>query len=185
MRKRLLLGVLAAMSVISSAAAQSLADVARAEEARRKAVKTRSKVYTNDTVGGSAQQAPATSIPAAAAQPQSPASNAPASAAKPAPPQPAEPAKDEKYWRTRVTIARGALERSENFASALESQINALYTEFVNMSDPAQRALIEQKRLASIAEHDRVKADIIKHKQEIQAILDEARRANAPPGWLR
>ena len=33
-------------------AAQSLADVARAEEARRKAVKGQAKVFTNDTLRG-------------------------------------------------------------------------------------------------------------------------------------
>ena len=53
------------------------------------------------------------------------------------------------------------------------------------MSDPAQRALIEQKRLAAIAEQDRVKADIAKQTKALADIEDEARRANVPAGWLR
>ena len=77
------------------------------------------------------------------------------------------------------------MQRSQTFAEALQSQINALYTEFVNMSDPAQRAVIEQKRLAAIAEQDRVKADVARHTKAIAAIEDEARRANVPAGWLR
>ena len=97
----------------------------------------------------------------------------------------ANPAKDEKYWRDRLAVARDALRRSQTFADALQSQINGLYTEFVNMSDPAQRALIEQKRLAAIAEQDRVKADIVKQTKALADIEDEARRANVPAGWLR
>jgi len=81
--------------------------------------------------------------------------------------------------------ARDALSRSQTFADALQSQINALYTEFVNMDDPLRRSVIEQKRLAAIAEQDRVKADIVKQTKAIADIEDEARRANVPAGWLR
>ena len=177
-----------------SLGAQSLADVARAEDARRKAVKGQVKVYTNETLrgagGGEAPAPPATPQPAATAKP---AGDAAADAtAKPAPgaKPPATPAatatpKDEKYWRDRLASARDVLQRSQTFADALQSQINGLYTEFVNMSDPAQRAVIEQKRLAAIAEQDRVKADIAKFTKALADIEDEARRANVPPGWLR
>ena len=53
------------------------------------------------------------------------------------------------------------------------------------MNDPAQRAVIEQKRLAAIAEQDRVKAEIAKQTKAVADIEDEARRANVPSGWLR
>jgi hypothetical protein len=174
--------------------AQSLADVARAEEARRGAVKGRVKVYTNDTLRGpDGGDAPAPPAPAAVPEKSGTgATTAPGPAAKGASPQGSKPApsasdsaKDEKYWRDRLASARDALQRSQTFAEALQSQINALYTEFVNMSDPAQRAVIEQKRLAAIAEQDRVKADVARQTKAIAAIEDEARRANVPAGWLR
>jgi hypothetical protein len=172
--------------------AQSLADVARAEEARRKTVKGQAKVYTNDTLrgadGGEPPAAPPTASAASApanaagvdtaAKPGSPQPNAPAPAA-------ADGAKDEKFWRDRLAAARDALARSQTFAEALQTQINGLYTEFVNMNDPAQRALIEQKRLAAIAEQDRVKGDITRQTKALADIEDEARRANVPAGWLR
>lgn len=182
-------------------AAQSLADVARAEEARRKAVKGQAKVYTNDTLrGADGGAAPPPPTPASAPSPATP--SAPATAGTPAPggvsqpgtspgSKPAAPpaaagtAKDEKYWRDRLAGARDALSRSQTFADALQSQINALYTEFVNMDDPLRRSAIEQKRLAAIAEQDRVKADIVKQTKAIADIEDEARRANVPAGWLR
>ena len=100
-------------------------------------------------------------------------------------PAAADTAKGEKYWRDRVAGARDALSRSQTFADALQSQINALYTEFVNMDDPLRRSVIEQKRLAAIAEQDRVKADIVKQTKAIADIEDEARRASVPAGWLR
>ena len=39
-----------------------------------------------------------------------------------------------------MTAARAAQQRSQMFAAALQSQINALTTDFVNRDDPAQRA---------------------------------------------
>jgi hypothetical protein len=185
-------GVLLAASMPLTA--QSLADVARAEEARRGAVKGRVKVYTNDTLRGpdggdapappTAPLVPENSGTAATTAPGPAAKGASPQGSKPAPPAP-DSAKDEKYWRDRLASARDALQRSQTFAEALQSQINALYTEFVNMSDPAQRAVIEQKRLAAIAEQDRVKADVARQTKAIAAIEDEARRANVPAGWLR
>lgn len=162
------------------AAGQSLADVARAEEARRKTVKGQAKVYTNETLrggdGGDPGIAPA---PPLAAKPVPPPASEPATSGA------SDSAKDEKYWRERLSNARDAVKRSQTFADALQSQINGLYTEFVNMSDPAQRAVIEQKRLAAIAEQDRLKADIARQTKAIAEIEDEARRANVPAGWLR
>ena len=180
MLKRFFLST-AFLAVATPLAAQGLADVARAEEARRKAVKGQVKVYTNETLRGADGGEP----PA----PPPPAAPAAAGAAKPTTTGTGKPAavdpKDEKVWRDRLAAAREALKRSQTFADALQTQINGLYTEFVNMSDPAQRAVIEKKRLSAIAEQDRVKADIVKQTKAIADIEDEARRANVPAGWLR
>ena len=191
MLKQFLVGMML-LARVMPIAAQSLADVARAEEARRKTVKGRAKVYTNETLrGADGGDPPAAPAPPPAGAAATPSASEPAKPAAPAagskPPAPGAPdtAKDEKYWRGRLTSARDALARSQTFAEALQTQINGLYAEFVNMSDPAQRAVIEQKRLAAIAEQDRVKADIAKQTKAIADIEDEARRANVPAGWLR
>lgn len=178
------------LAVAAPLTAQGLADVARAEEARRKAVKGAAKVYTNETLRGPDGGEPPAPAPPAAAPAAAPAAvtsdKAPATPdSKPAAPRAGEAVKDEKYWRDRVAGARDALARSQNFADALQSQINALYTEFVNMDDPIQRSAIEKKRLGAIAEQDRVKADVVKQTRAIADIEDEARRANVPAGWLR
>lgn len=191
MDKRLVLTSLVAGSLLCSvpAAAQSLADVARAEEARRKALKSPVKVYTNEDLGrgGEASVPPPPPVDTSTAKPAAPgaAATAKAPASKPAGQSNAVTGKDEKYWRTRITDARTAVQRSQAFHDALQSQINGLYTEFVNKSDPAQRAVIEQKRLAALAEQERVKADIARQTKAVADIEDEARRASVPPGWLR
>jgi hypothetical protein len=188
------------LAVTTTVAAQSLADVAKTEAARRKALgKSGAKVYTNDDLRGG-DPAPSPTVEAAAAstpdgstaKPEAPANGAakPAAAAdkeKPAqtPPATAEPPKDEKYWRNRITEARSALQRSQAFVDALQSHINGLYAEFTAMGDPIQRAGIEKKRNEAIAEQDRVKADITRQTKEIAAIEEEARRASVPSGWLR
>jgi hypothetical protein len=187
MLKVFLLTTAALLGAATPLIAQNLADVARAEEARRKTVKGQVKVYTNETLrgadGGEAPTAPPPQAPATAPASGSTAKPAAQTGTKPA--APAVDAKDEKLWRDRLAAARDALNRSQTFADALQTQINGLYTEFVNMSDPAQRSLIEQKRLAAIAEQDRVKADITKQTKALADIEDEARRANVPAGWLR
>src|SRR5262245_39747377 len=128
MLKGFLVGT-ALLAVATPVAAQSLADVARAEEARRKAVKGQAKVYTNDTLrgadGGEPPLPPAAPAPTPAAAGAPGATPAPAAGgtakpatppgAKPAAPQ-ADPAKDEKYWRDRLASARDALRRSQTFA---------------------------------------------------------------------
>ena len=186
MLTRFLLIVAALIAAATPLTAQNLADVARAEEARRKAVGGKVKVYTNETLrgadGGEAPSAPRTQAPVAA--PAGTPNPAAAAGAKPVAPA-ADAPKDEKFWRDRLAAARDAVRRSQTFADALQSQVSGLYTEFVNMSDPAQRAVIEQKRLAAIAEQDRVKADLAKQTKALADIEDEARRANVPAGWLR
>src|SRR5689334_10383053 len=110
--------VLVALTFGARVSAQSLADVARAEEARRKGVKGGAKVYTNENLGG----APATG---AAPQP-APA----ASGAKPGDPKPEEqkvdPAKTEKYWKDRASTIQQSLSRSKLLLDALQSQVNGL-----------------------------------------------------------
>ena len=180
MLKNILL-ITALLAATTPLTAQNLADVARAEEARRKTVKGQVKVYTNETLRGADGGEPPAAAPSQAAA-TTPAAGA---AAKPAAQPATDAAKDEKFWRDRLTGARDALRRSQTFADALQVQISGLYTEFVNMNDPAQRAVIEQKRLAAIVEQDRVKADIAKQTRALADIEDEARRASVPAGWLR
>jgi len=168
--------------------AQTLGDIAKREESRRKQVKTPGKVYTNEDLRGRDAGAPAPS-PASeasspnAVQPQAPAAGAQAKDADKAATE--DPKKTEAYWKDRLTKARGDLDRAKTFADALQSRINALTTDFAARSDPAQRAQIGNDRQKAVAELDRVKKEIEANTKAIADIQEEARKTGVPAGWVR
>jgi hypothetical protein len=176
--------------------AQSLGDLARQEEERRKTIKSAGKVYTNKDLQN-AQPQPATPPPAtadrsgpagaAAAAPAGQRSTGQTAAAQTAPGADKDKGvqKDQAYWAGRMKELNTQLARDQTFASALQTQINSLTTDFINRSDPAQRSVIEQNRQKALSEFGRLQKEIEKDKKAIADLEEEARRAGAPPGWLR
>jgi hypothetical protein len=157
----------------------TLAEIARKEQERRKTTTATPKVLTNKDLPPSAQQpAPPPAPPAAGGT----AEQRPAEPQKPAG---EEKEKDEAWWRERITTARETLRRNEAFHEALQSRINALSADFVNRDDPYQRAKIGEDRQKALMEMERVKAEIVQNKKQIEDIEEEARKAGVPPGWLR
>jgi hypothetical protein len=174
----------ASFALAQSSMTKPLADVAKAEEARRKEVKKPAKVFTNGSlrpdISKGAAPPPSVTVPVAGAN-ASPAGNTTPAA----PAADAAPSKDQAYWANRIKTAREQLARTQIFADSLQSRINALTTDFVNRDDPAQRAKIEADRRAALAELERVKKELDDQAKAIVAIEDEARRAGVPSGWLR
>ena len=146
--------------------AQSLADVARQEEARRQALKEPAKVYTNKDLGS---VAPASSVPVPDAEKD----------------KDKTPAKDQAYWGGKVKELQAQTDRDQTYADAMQSRINALTADFAARDDPAQRALISSDRQKALAELDRLKLAIQNDKKALADLQEEARRAGVPPGWLR
>jgi polyhydroxyalkanoate synthesis regulator phasin len=182
-RVRLLAAVFAvAFATVSGVSGQSLGDVAKKEQQRRKTSKNAGKVYTNKDLGPSGTTPPAPAVP--------PSTTAGPGGAETAPAEPdkadeKDPKKTEEYWRERLQTARANLQRDELFLEALQSRVNALSTDFVNRDDPAQRAVIGDNRQKTLAEMDRVRQEIDDLKKQIADIEEEARQAGVPPGWLR
>jgi hypothetical protein len=178
----------AGLLIVESAAAQSLADIARKEAERRKAVPQASKAYTNEDLRRVAPMSESSQPPegpkAPAALPPSPPV---ADAAKAAPVQPKveEPPRDEASWRKRITDARADLERTTLLIEALENRVNSLSADFAARDDPAQRTLISRDRQKAIAELERMKVERDTQAKAIKAVEEEARQAGVPPGWLR
>jgi len=175
MRRFLIL--LFAVQAAAVAEAQSLGDVARREEARRKTVTSTGKVYTNDNLRPEGSTAASPPAPAPAAAPGTPAVQASDKAQG--------PKKDDAYWRDRITSERDALGRAQLFAESLQSRINALTADFTARDDPYQRNQIGQDRQKALAELDRVRKEIDDHTKAIATIQEEARKAGVPAGWLR
>jgi hypothetical protein len=180
------------LSLAVPVAAQSLGELAKKEQERRKEAPPAKKVYTNDDLkkitvpGGTPDQSatPADGTKAAGGTKT-------AGAATPAPKEgdAAKPAEEkpagEAEWRARMNSAREGLRRSEMFRDALQSRINGLTADFTARDDPYQRALIADDRQKALAELAQVNKDIENGKKAITDIEEEARRANVPPGWIR
>ena len=173
-----------------SASAQSLGELAKREAERRKAAAAPApaKTYTNDDLkqlpppSGTASSKTAEELKDAgkAGDPAKPGEAEKVDATKPP-----EPAKDQAYWRGRITGAQEDIRRNEAFLEALQSRVNALTADFTARDDPYQRAKIAEDRQKALAEMARLKDDIDKGKKLVIDIEEEARRAGVPPGWLR
>jgi DNA repair exonuclease SbcCD ATPase subunit len=177
--RALLVLVIAAWAVPASA--QSLAAVARKEEARRKQVKQPSKVITNKDLKPVTAPPP----PPAPADPAAPAAEGAPPPADAALDEAQQREQDEQAWRNKMQDARQALERSQMYADALQSKINALWADFTARDNPVERAQIEIERKKAIAEQERVKGEIEAQKKTIADLEEEARKAGVPPGWIR
>jgi hypothetical protein len=202
-----LMAVVPALLLLGSAGlrAQSLADVAKQEEERRKAIKQPAKVYTNKDLRGVPSPIdvpPETTKPAAepAASGDSGASAAKSSDAgrgtdagkspergdsKTAGPSDKGPAKDQAYWAERMKQLKAQLDRDQTYLDALQSRVSALTADFSKWSDPAQRQVIGRDRQKALDELERLKKAIASDKKALTDLEDEARRAGVPAGWLR
>lgn len=186
------------LSAVPAAAQSPLADAARREAERRRAVRAASvQTYTNEDLARLPQRVTVT-VPAPPATEvttmgvvgsgTAPASLAGAAAQAAAPGQAAADKaapRDEKYWRARVTAVRTSLARAEIFAESLQSRINGLSADFVSRDDPAQRQQIAEQRQKALDELGRVKTEISDLLKQMADIEGEARRLKVPPGWLR
>jgi hypothetical protein len=199
------------LSAVVSASAQSLADVARQAQERRKTVTQSSKTLTDKDLG--------TVPPVSPAPPTllSPESESPAPEAGAAgtdadgtdtdgadgtdkDTSEADGAKktdgagssaaegtekDQAYWSGRAKDLQEQMARNQTFAVALQSRINALANEYTNQADPLQQASIATERQTAVAELDRVNKQIADDKKALADLQEEARRAGVPSGWLR
>ncbi len=181
------------LSAAGPLGAQSLADVAKAAQDRRKSEKDTAKVYTNADLVGSlppvsevrgSKSVDGQADPQAATPPAADQAGAVPSAAPP-PGQADGVEKDRAYWSGRLQGVRDQADRDRTLAEALQTRLNSLASDIVNRDDPAQRAKIEQDRQRTLTELDRLKKSADAAQKAVAAVEEEARRAGVPPGWLR
>jgi hypothetical protein len=179
--------VLSLSSGIATAHSQSLGDLARKEEERRKTAKDQGKVLTNKDLPRVPQTSPVTLTDPATVETKdtAPADGKTAAAAGDAKPPVDEAVKDQKYWSERQKALQSELERDQLLAVAMQSRINGLSADYAKRDDPAQRTLIATERQRALDELNKLNEGIVLHKQAIVDFEEEARRAAVPPGWLR
>ena len=180
------LAIVLFLSIATPPGAQSLAEVARQEEARRKEIRNPAKVYTNKDLA----VVPPAAAPAAAPTPSDKPATPPAADGDKAPPQTPDAKdqgaiKDQKYWSARMQDLLAQLDRDQIYTEALQSRVNALTLDLTARDDPSQRAAITRDRQKAVDEIDRLRLAIQRTTSAIADLEEEARRASVPPGWLR
>jgi hypothetical protein len=161
---------------VAASSAQSLADVARKEEARRQKIAKPSKVYTDDDVQKYAPltpgaQAAATTVTALDANGK-PVGQQAAAEGLPA---------DEAGWRARLQNARDGLDRDKLLLSALEQQARSAAR---RAGTPEGDAPADEAP-ARAAEIKRLKAEMDAYRATLANAEEDARKAGVPPGWVR
>lgn len=180
----LLLSTLLICTCHAAASAQSLAEVAAAEAARRQGMTLPSKVYTNDSLSAEKQQGKvAATLPPVAPATSTPGGTLPDQIKKDEPKQ--DETKTEKYWKDRITAAQQGLARNKVLTEAMQSRINTLRADALNIDEPGQRAIVQANLNTAVSEMERLKQEHEKYNKDLTGIQDEARRANVSPGWLR
>jgi hypothetical protein len=167
-------GVLVAGVAVSSA--QSLADVARTEEARRQKIAKPAKVYTDEDVQKYApvtpgSQAAATTVTALDANGK-PIGQQAAAEGLPA---------DEAGWRARLQNARDGMDRNRLLVSALEQQARSA-SRRAGTPEGDEPADDSSSRAAEIK---RLKAEMDAFRATLANADEDARKAGVPPGWVR
>ncbi|HXV61710.1 MAG TPA: hypothetical protein VEK15_13510 [Vicinamibacteria bacterium] len=154
---------LATLFLAAVVSAQSLAEVARKEKERRKKLQTsESHTYTEVDLRG---QGPMTQVTGAgtAAAPAEPAEDEPTGESESGEREQPDPTQTREYWQGRLSRLDGRIRE-------LESQLESpRYT--ANPRGASERQAVER-------ELEQARADR-------GALMDEARRAGVPPGWLR
>ena len=149
--------------------AQTIADLARQERAKRQS-SPNAIVFSNRSI----KTGSAASNPASQAKAESPAP----------PPAPETDGRDEKWWRSHFEQVRADIQRLEGLIPVLEADVTVANREFLTRSyDPdgrGQRAIADAK-----AKVEAAKADLAQAKERRAQLDEELRRSGSPAGWAR
>jgi hypothetical protein len=165
-----------------SAPPAGLADVAQRESLRRSATQKSQASLTNlgmppEAVPASAVSMPPTETPPPAGDPA--AKPAEADATKKDPPR------DENWWRTKMAELRTTVDRDQLAADVLQSRINTLQADSVNIDDPIKQTRARMDLVKALDDLEKTKKQIDADRRAIADLQSEARRLSIPAGWIR
>jgi len=179
----IVLAAAGALALSPAAGAQGLGDASKKEKQRREQSKAPpARTYTQEELAKLPPVANEGDAASRAAAPP-PARPAASGASRPVPPDDEEKtrARDEGVWRSRVARAQARVEKARSAHATLAGMNLVPGYEYV---DERGRTVIgsigELQQLTAKA-----KAELDAAEKALQDLLEEARRANVPPGWLR
>ncbi|MEZ5313071.1 MAG: hypothetical protein R2862_05140 [Thermoanaerobaculia bacterium] len=159
-------------------APQTLAEAARAEQARRATAKKPVVVLNNSSLTAYGKDQKLTVAEGSESNVSEPAAAAAAAVAA------AE--QNEKYWRERGLEIRQRWRSAHDRIADLQGEAEQLRTRFYSTDDPYVRdGQIKPEWDRALDELDQSRREEERCSQEIERFLLEGRRAGALPGWLR
>ncbi len=166
---------------------QSLADVVRVSKEARKDQKPKKSLgtITNETLhkGGSA------SAVTAKGPSKTPAASAARKEPTPAPTYDVprdDQGRSEAQWKATMDHARSLVQDGERRVKELETKSKQLENDFYAQSDGYRRdGVIKPAWDKSRDELAKARVDLDAARKSLEDLSEEARRSNAPPGWLR
>ncbi len=162
-----------------------LAEIAQREAFRRSASPRASASLSNLGLPVDAVPPSAVTMPAAQVPPPSGGTEAVAAETAGASEKKPDPPKDQNWWRNKMSELRAALEKDQLAAEALQSRINALQADAVNLDDPIRQTKARMDLVRALEELDKTRKQIEADSRAVSALQDEARRLNIPAGWIR
>lgn len=192
----LVVAVAAILALPPITAAQGLGDASKKEKARREQGKTpKAKTYTQEdlptlppdanepaTDTGESAPSPAASLPAPIRSEEAPPSATGEPIFREEGSRPAENARgDENLWRGRVAQARARVDRARQRHQTLAGLNLVPGYEYQDARGRTVISSVEQLQGMTAA----AKAELDAAEKALADVLEEARRANVPPGWLR
>jgi predicted nucleic acid-binding Zn-ribbon protein len=96
-----------------------------------------------------------------------------------------DPKRDEGWWRAKMTELRTAAEKDQQSVDQLQTRINRLQADSVNIDDPLKQTKARMDLVTAMDQLDKMKAQVDADRRAISALQEEARRLSVPAGWVR
>jgi hypothetical protein len=155
---------------------QDAAAAAEKEKERRRKSKGTAKTYGNKDLPASERSVPAEGTPSPSPTPEGESRGAP---------------RDETYWRNRATGLQKAVAAAEqrvakaqaDYDGARKGNLQPLPIDALSQQPPIPQVNADADRLQK--ELEDAKSALAQAQQALTDLEEEARKAGAPPGWLR
>ncbi len=96
-----------------------------------------------------------------------------------------DPKKTEKYWKQRMKALDERILKLKEQISKTQLSLNKVQTDYLNLSIPSQISNAKAKLTQLTGKLSELKTGLASAELQKENLHEEARKAGAPPGWLR
>ncbi len=97
----------------------------------------------------------------------------------------ADETKQPSYWKDQQTELEERIARLKGEMEAGQSELNKLWSDFYIRNIPAEQQAIREQISNLTAQIEQKKVFVSEAESQLEDLLERARKAGVPPGWLR